>query len=121
MVSGEEGLQDPGPIAQDLSVLGLTDRELLQPCSQKVHVGALWAPLCPINCPPLKTFAAGVSGTAAQKGYTPSVHLAGPGLPLMSHPGRKCDAIDLEILMGHRGLPPNWTPDFVLTFSSALE
>lgn len=53
------GFTRPGSYCTDLSVLGLTDRELLQPCSQKVHVGALWASLCPINCPPLKTFAAG--------------------------------------------------------------
>lgn len=52
-----------------------------------------WGPLLP-----------GVSRTAAQKGCTSTTHVAGLGLPLTSHPGGRCDAIEREALIGYRGL-----------------
>lgn len=77
--------------------------ELLQPCSQEVGVGALPAP--PSRVPhPWGPLLPGVSRTAAQKGCTYPTHVAGLGLPLTSHPGGRCDAIDWEALIGHRGL-----------------
>ena len=39
------GFTRPGSYCTDLSVFGLTDRELLQPCSQKVHVVEPFGPL----------------------------------------------------------------------------
>lgn len=77
--------------------------ELLQPCSQEVGVRALPAP--PSRVPhPWGPMLPGVSRTAAQKGYTYPTHVAGLGLPLTSHPGGRCDAIEWEALIGHRGL-----------------
>lgn len=67
------------------------------------HGAALPSPVLP-STPGIA--AAGAFRTAAQKRYSPPTHVAGPGLPLTSRPGGRCDAIDREVLIGHEGLPP---------------
>lgn len=69
-------------------------------------MGALTAPPCPALHPwGVGSAAAGVYLTAAQKRCVLPTHVAGLGVPLTSHPGGRCDAIDREVLIGHKGLP----------------
>lgn len=99
----------PPPPTRPQGVLGLSGparlraREQLQPCAPKVRVGVLAAPPWPLP-PAWGPLQPGVSRAAAQNLCTPT-HVAGLGLPLTSHPGGRCDAIDREALIGYKGLP----------------